>query len=175
MADLPESRLAPFTPPFHYTSYDYFGPYCVQISRNKVAKYYCVIFTCLNTRAVHLELAADCTTMEFMQVLRCFVLRGVPILMLSDNGSQLVGAERELRKMIEGLDTEKLQEFSAERGMEWKFTTPAAPHQNGCTEALQNRFKEGNRRASINSTRAADMSRRSRKFSQPAFNRRCPQ
>ena len=38
--------------------------------------------------------------------------------------------------MIEGLDMEKLQEFSAERGMEWKFTTPAAPHQNGCAEAL---------------------------------------
>ena len=137
MAVLPESRLAPFTPPFHYTSCDYFGPYRVRISRNKVAKHHCVIFTCLNTRAVHLELAADCTTMEFLQVLRrFFALRGVPVLMLSDNGSQLVGAERELRKMIEGLDTEKLQEFSAERGMEWKFTTPAAPHQNGCAEAL---------------------------------------
>ena len=137
MADLPQSRLAPFTPPFHYTSCDYFGPYRVKISRNKIAKHYGVIFTCLNTRAVHLELAADCTTTEFMQVLRrFFALRGVPLRMISDNGSQLVGAERELRKMIEGLDMDKLQEFSAERGMEWTFTTPAAPHQNGCAEAL---------------------------------------
>ena len=38
--------------------------------------------------------------------------------------------------MIEGLDTEKFQEFPAEKGMNWKFTTPAAPHQNGCVEAL---------------------------------------
>ncbi|XP_068742502.1 uncharacterized protein [Montipora capricornis] len=109
MADLPQSRLAPFTPPFHHTSCDYFGPYRVRISRNKIVKHYAVIFTCLNTRAVHLELAADCTTMEFMQILRRFyALRGVPALMISDNGSQLVGAERELRKMVEGLDTEKL-------------------------------------------------------------------
>ena len=56
--------------------------------------------------------------------------------MISDNGTQFVGAERELKEMIRGWDTEKLREFSAERGMQWKFTTPASPHQNGCAEAL---------------------------------------
>ena len=97
MTDLPQSRLAPFTPPFHYTSCDYFGPYRIKIGRNKTAKHYGVIFTCLNTRVVHLELAADCTKMEFMQVLRpFFALRRSPALIISDNGSQLVGAEREL-------------------------------------------------------------------------------
>lgn len=56
-----------------------------------------VIFTCLNSRAVHLEVAADCTTMKYMQVLRTvFALRGEPELMISDNGSQLVDTEREL-------------------------------------------------------------------------------
>lgn len=63
MTDLPQSSLAPFTPPFHHTSCDYFGPYRARISRNKIAKHYAVIFTYLNTRAIHLELAADCTTM----------------------------------------------------------------------------------------------------------------
>ena len=148
MAELPQSRLSPFTPPFHHTSCDYFGPYRVKISRNKIVKHYAVIFTCLNTRAVHLELAADCTTMEFMQVLRRFyALRGVPALMISDNGSPLVGAEQELREMVEGLDTEKLQEFSAERGMKWQFTTPAAPHQNGCAESLVKSCKIGLKKA----------------------------
>ena len=37
--------------------------------------------------------------------------------------------------MIKGLDTETLREFAAEKGMKWQFTTPAAPHQNGCAEA----------------------------------------
>ena len=137
MAELPECRLAPFTPPFYYTSCDYFGPYHVKVGRNKTTKYYGVIFTCLNTRAVHLELAVDSSTMEFIQVVRRFVsVRGQPSLMISDNGSQFIGAERQLKEMIIGWDIKKLREFSAEKGMQWKFTTPASPHQNGCAEAL---------------------------------------
>ena len=49
MADLPSVRLAPLTPPFHYTACDYFGPFQVKVGRNKTAKHYGVIFTCLNT------------------------------------------------------------------------------------------------------------------------------
>ncbi|XP_063956504.1 uncharacterized protein LOC129263265 [Lytechinus pictus] len=70
MAELPIERLTPYSPPFHYTACDYFGPFQVKVGRNKTAKHYGVLFTCLNTRAVHLERAVDCSTMEFMQVLR---------------------------------------------------------------------------------------------------------
>ena len=109
----------------------------VKMSRNKTAKHYGVIFTCLNTRAVHLELAVDCTTMEFLQVLRRFFsIRGQPASVLSDNGTQFVGAERVLREMVRGWNDQELRDFCAERGTEWKFTTPAAPHQNGCVESL---------------------------------------
>ena len=102
MADLPECRLAPFTP-FYYTSCDYFGPCHVKVGRNKTTKYYGVIFTCLNTRAVHLKLAVDYSTMEFIQVLRrFFAMRGQPSFMISDNGTQFVGAERGLKEVIRG-------------------------------------------------------------------------
>ncbi|XP_071509125.1 uncharacterized protein [Diadema antillarum] len=105
MADLPELRTAPFTPPFHYTACDYFGPYNVKVGRNKVAKRYGVIFTCLNTRAVHLDVAVDSSTMEFIQVLRrFFAFRGQPKVIVSDNGTQFVGTERELREMVKGWD-----------------------------------------------------------------------
>ena len=137
MSNLPRQRLAPFTPPFHNTACDYFGPMQVKVGRNKTAKHYGVIFTCLNTRAVHLELAVDCSSMEFLQVLRrFFALRGQPACMLSDNGTQFIGAERELREMIRGWSDQELQEFCAERGTKWRFITAAAPHQNGCAEAL---------------------------------------
>ena len=56
--------------------------------------------------------------------------------MLSDNGTQLVGASRELREMIQGWDIKTLRDFCAENGMVWQFITPAAPHQNGVSEAL---------------------------------------
>ena len=118
MADLPRSHLEAFTPPFHFTACDYFGPYKVKISRNKTAKYYGVIFMCLNSKAVHLELAVDYSTMEFMKTLRrCFATRGQPAMMLSDNGSQLVGGEHKLREMIRGWDVEQLKGFNAEKGM----------------------------------------------------------
>ena len=70
--------------------------------------------------------------MEFIQVLRRFFsIRGYPAVLLSDNGSQMVGAERELREMVEGLDSDKLRDFCAERSINWLFIAPAAPHQNG--------------------------------------------
>jgi len=148
MADLPQIRLAPFNPPFYYTSCDYFGPINVKIGRNKTSKHYGVIFTCLNTRAVHLELAVDCSTMEFIQVLRRFFsIRGYPAVIMSDNGTQMVGAARELREMTQGLDAKTLKEFCAEKGIKWIFTTPAAPHQNGCAEALVKTCKSALKKA----------------------------
>ena len=137
MADLPTLRLTPYTPPFYNTSCDYFGPYNAKIGRNKSTKHYGVIFTCLNTKAVHLELAVDYSTMEYIQLLRrFFAIRGYTQEMLSDNCSQLVGAEKELQLMIKDWDIQQLKDFCADRGMKWRFTTPATPHQNGCSEAL---------------------------------------
>ena len=67
--------------------------------------------------------------------------------MISDNGSQFVGAERELKEMLTGWDTEKLREFSAEDGLQWKFITPESPHQNGCAEALVKSCKQALKKA----------------------------
>lgn len=148
MADLPSIRLAPHTPPFYYTACDYFGPINVRITRNKRAKHYGVIFTCLNTRAVHMELAVDCSAMEFKQVLRRFFsLRGYPALMLSDNGTQMVGAEREMREALAAVDEDDLKNFCHEKGIQWKFITPAAPHQNGCAEAMVKTCKRALKKA----------------------------
>lgn len=137
MADLPDIRLSPHTPPFFYTSCDYFGPYFVKISRKVKTKVYGVIFTCMNTRAVHLELAVDASTEEFLQVLRrFFCLRGCPSLILSDNGTQMVGAERQLKMMMKDWNRNKISDYCGIKGTQWKFTTPGSPHQNGVSEAL---------------------------------------
>ena len=148
MADLPDMRMMPYSPPFHCTAVDYFGPYEVKIGRNKTMKHYGVIFTCLNTRAVHLELAVDCSTDEFLQVLRRFyAVRGKPHLIQSDNGTQFVGAEKELRRMIQGWDKDKLKEYCAEEQVAWRFITPLAPHHNGCVEALVKSCKHALKKA----------------------------
>ena len=69
MADLPKLHLAPCTPPFYNISCDSFGPYNVKIGRSKSTKHYGVIFTCLNTRAMHLELAVNYLTTGYIQFL----------------------------------------------------------------------------------------------------------
>ena len=137
MANLPPFRVAPHTSPFHYVFCDYFGPLIVKISRNKTTKHYGVIFTCLNTRAVHLEIATDCSAMEFIQTLRRFFsIRGYPAMIMSDNGTQFVGALTDLKKMLQETGKRILQEYCVNKGVQWKFITPAAPHQNGTAEAL---------------------------------------
>ena len=137
MANLPPFRVAPHTPPFHYVSCDYFGPLTVKTSRNKTTKHYGVIFTCLNTRAVHLEIVTDCSAREFIQTLRRFFsIRGYPEMIMSDNGTQFVGALTDLKKMLQETGKKILQEYCVDKGVQWKFITPAAPHQNGTAEAL---------------------------------------
>ena len=75
--------------------------------------------------------------MEFLQVLRRFLaIRGRTAVILSDNGSQFVGAEKELRQMVGDINEGEAKEFCGEKGMQWKFIMPGAPHHNGCAEAL---------------------------------------
>ena len=38
--------------------------------------------------------------------------------------------------MIKSWDKKELHDYCADKGFQWKFITPDAPHQNGCAEAL---------------------------------------
>lgn len=56
MVDLPEERVMPDKAPFTYLGVDYFGPLEGKRGRSLV-KRYGVLFTCLTSCAVHLEVA----------------------------------------------------------------------------------------------------------------------
>ena len=74
-------------------------------------------------------MAVDCVTMNLMQVLRRFLsIRGFPAIILSDNGSQMTGAAKELCDMVNNLKGDQLGEFCSERSIQWVFTTPAVSH-----------------------------------------------
>lgn len=90
----------------------------------------------------------DLSTIEFLQVLRRFLaIQGRTAVILSDNGSQFVGAEKELRQMVGDISEGKAKEFCGEKGMQWKFIMPGAPHQNGCAEALVKTCKRALKKA----------------------------
>ena len=54
MADYPSERCEPGKPPFTYVGVDLFGPFYVKVGRSEVKRYGC-LFTCFNTRAIHIE------------------------------------------------------------------------------------------------------------------------
>ena len=136
MADLPSDRVSPDLPPFTNTGVDFFGPFHVKQGRSLV-KRYGVLFTCLFTRAVHIEMAVSLDTDAFVNALRRFIARrGQVKSMRSDNGTNFVGAERELREAIRGWNQSKISSFFLQRSVDWTFNTPAASHHGGSWERL---------------------------------------
>ena len=87
MAYLLMERLTPEDPPFTSVGVDYFGLMYVQQGRSHAKGYSCV-FTCLTTRAVHIEITSSLDIDSFINALRRFIsLRGNPSSVYSDNGS----------------------------------------------------------------------------------------
>ena len=136
MADLPAARLAHHQRPFYHCGIDYFGPMMVAIGRRR-EKRWGVIFTCLTTRAIHLEIASSLNSdAAIMAIRRMAARRGQPMAMYSDNGTNLRGANEELRAAVAELDQAKLNEYALEKDMRWNFIPPSAPHMGGAWERM---------------------------------------
>ena len=130
MADLPACRVTPGKF-FDQVGVDYFGPIMVKQGRSTVKRYGC-IFTCLKIRTVHIELAESMETDSFILCLRNFIgRRGQPLDIYSDNGTNFVGEEKELREGFKRLDQEKIDNFLSVKVIQWHFNPPYAPHM-GC-------------------------------------------
>ena len=136
MADLPQERTVASQTPFSTVGMDYFGPFLVKRGRASV-KRYGVIFTCFTTRAVHLEVAASLDTSSCINAIRRFTSRRGPVTAIwSDNGTNLVGAEREMREQLEQLEQSKLSDLLLIQKIEWHFNPPAASHFGGVWERM---------------------------------------
>ena len=111
MAQLPEDRLQGDEPPFTYVGIDYFGPFLVKQGRSKVKRYGC-IFTCLTSRAIHLEVAHTLETDSFLAVLLRFMSsRGSPKVIRSVNGTNSTWGQRELAESIRNWNQQKISNF----------------------------------------------------------------
>lgn len=136
MGQLPEERLIPDKAPFTYVGIDYFGPMTVKSGRRHLKRYGC-LFTCLTTRAVHIEIAHSLDTDSFICALRRFVgRRGNPEKIFSDNGTNFVSGEKILRQEIEQWNDSRLAKFCQQHKINWHFNPPYAPHMGGVWERL---------------------------------------
>lgn len=129
MADLPRDRMEE-TPPFSYCGMDCFGPFYVKDGR-KESKRYGLLFTCLCSRAVHIELLEEMTTDFFIIALRAFIaIRGNVRQLRCDQGTNFVGARREFAEALKEMDQECLKSL----GCEFVMNPPSASHMGGAWE-----------------------------------------
>lgn len=106
---------------------------------------------CLTTRAVHIELVGDLTTASFLGALRrFFARRGKSKVIYSDNATNFLGADGELKALHSLLNSnehnDKVKEYLANESIEWKFIPARTPHFGGIWEAAVKSLKHHMRR-----------------------------
>ncbi|XP_071057602.1 uncharacterized protein [Onthophagus taurus] len=134
MGQLPPARVNQ-SRPFLHSGVDYAGPFQLRTMRGrggKLYKSYLIIFICLSTSAVHV--VTDYTTDGFLAAYKRFTgRRGICECLYSDCGTNLIGADRELRALFNKSSNEwkHLANILSNDGTNWKFNPPSAPHLGG--------------------------------------------
>ncbi len=144
-SELPELRTRT-DPPFTVVGIDYAGPYDVYTERhasNKepppVKKAYICVFTCAVSRAIHIEPATDSSVISFLYALKKMVaMRGMPKVIISDNGTNFTGAEKALEKFRK---TKYVGEWLSVYNIQWKFIPAKAPWWGGFWERMVKTMK----------------------------------
>ncbi|KRY04030.1 hypothetical protein T12_3884, partial [Trichinella patagoniensis] len=120
MGDLPADR-ATESPPFIHTGVDFAGPLFIRPDVSgrdaRANEAYVCMFTCMTTRAVHLELLREQTTDSFLQGLRRFIsCRGRTRVIQSDNFRSFKLGDTFIQCLFRDSKWEKLQrKFNEER------------------------------------------------------------
>ncbi len=140
LGQLPSQRVN-FKSAFQEVGVDYAGPILVKSGSNKrkptLEKGYVAVFTCMVTRAVHLEPVTSLHADSFIAALERFVnRRGCPSTIYSDNGTNFVAAEKEIRFAINSITKQDVvRTFTRTKNISWKFSPVQSPHHGGLWEA----------------------------------------
>ena len=134
---------------FERVGVDYAGPVLIksgQVHQPTVTKAYVAVFVSLAVKAVHLELVTDLSTAAFVATLRRFVARrGKPSLIMSDHGTNFIGAAHELKEMYAFLKRSNTQnsicDHCSSQNIQWRLIPENAPHFGGLWEAAVKSLK----------------------------------
>ena len=150
MGDLPKQRVDIPKRSFQDVGLDFAGPFSCKTSTRSSKKAYLAIFICFASRAVHLEPVSDLTSQACIAALRRFASRrGCPDALYSDNASNFVAAQSEIKRLQQILQNEhddSLQAAAAGFHIEWHFIPPRTPHFGGLWEAAVKSAKKHLRR-----------------------------
>ena len=136
MVDLLKDSMC-IEPPFTYCCVDIFGPFVVKDGRKEVKKYG-TLYTCLSSRAIHIEIVHSLRTDSFILSSRRFIgQRGIVRIFRSDNETNFVGASAELICDFQEMDHKKIGDFLERNCGEWmmrKRNPPLASNMAGVWE-----------------------------------------
>ena len=131
------------TLPFSVVGLDFAGPFfCNRGNPRKptLIKAYACLYVCFITKAIHIELVSNLTSEAFLASFYRFAARrGCPSKVYSDNGTNFTGAQRELNKIHQLLQTaetrDQIHHYSSQHQIDWSFSPSRAPHFGGLWEA----------------------------------------
>ena len=98
------------------------------------------------SKPVHIEVATDLSIKRFLASLRRFIhRRGTPEHVYSDNGTNFVGANRELGEIYKLIDRDDFRNaignYALSKKIEWHFNPALSPHFGGLWESAVKSFK----------------------------------
>ncbi|XP_050298456.1 uncharacterized protein LOC126737571 [Anthonomus grandis grandis] len=140
MGDLPACRVQ-WALPFEKVGVDYAGPFMVKERRGrgcKVIKCWVSVFIYLITRAINLETVLSISSDDFLQALNRFIgRRGKPLEMFSDNGTNVIKANKDLQSMGHFLqnNNDKITQLVEVLRIKWHFIPPNSSHFGSIWEA----------------------------------------
>ena len=138
MAEMPVDRMevgAPFT----NVGIHVFGPWIIRTKKLRGnpsdVKRWGVVFTCLTSRVIHLEVLHSMDSSSFICALRRFLaIRGPVTLIRCDCGTNFVGAKSELANALKEMNQNSIENYLRDQNCEWKFNPPHASHLGGVWE-----------------------------------------
>ena len=138
IADLPACRLTACNKPFKICGMDYLGYFRFRQNRSD-CKAWGLLFTCMCTRCIHVELVTSLDLNSFLMAFSRFVnLRGSVDTVFSDNGSTFCAASEQLPKLLKSTEFHNALRKS---NINWTRIPPYAPGQGGSWESMVKLFK----------------------------------
>ena len=102
-----------------------------------MSKRWRVLFSCLVTRAVHIELVEEMSADAFINALKRFIsVRGPVKIIRSDRGTNFIGAASELQLDVINVEDQPTKQFLLNSGTQWIFNTPHSSHMGGAWERM---------------------------------------
>ena len=105
MGQIPNLRVAAGFLAFSNTAMDMFGPVQIKLGHKTLKEAQVIIFACMTSHAIHLELVTDKTSDALLMAFRLFAcLRGYPDVCWSDHRTNFVVAQGYLKGTTQNWD-----------------------------------------------------------------------